>query len=73
MRYKLTLKYFHKEQANFKRILLQTHNSKIKIDTYKDFHIFVCMSVIKIWVTDLVLKDKTLNIKNLFDILRKLL
>ena len=31
---------------------------KTKMDAYKDFHIFACMSVIKTCVTDLVLKDK---------------
>ena len=30
----------------------------MKIDAYKDFHIFVCISVMKTCVTDLVLKDK---------------
>ena len=29
-----------------------------KINAYKDFHIFVCMSVIKTYITGLVLKDK---------------
>ena len=30
----------------------------MKMNAYKDFHIFACMSVIKTCVTDLVLKDK---------------
>ena len=30
----------------------------LKIDAYKDFHIFACMPVMKTYVTDLVLKDK---------------
>ena len=44
----------------------------MKINAYKDYHIFACMCLIKTCVTGLVLKDKTLNIKNLFHILRKL-
>ena len=31
---------------------------KIKMNAYKGFHIFACMSVIKTCVTDLVLKHK---------------
>ena len=30
----------------------------MKMNAYKDFYIFACMSVIKTCVTDLVLKDK---------------
>ena len=30
----------------------------MKMNAYKDFYIFACMSVIKTYVTDLVLKDK---------------
>ena len=30
----------------------------MKIDAYKDFHIFACITVIKTYVTGLVLKDK---------------
>ena len=30
----------------------------LKIDAYKDFHIFACMPVMKTYITDLVLKDK---------------
>ena len=31
---------------------------QMKMNAYKDFHIFACMSVIKTCVTGLVLKDK---------------
>ena len=34
------------------------YSLKTKMDAYKDFHIFACMSVIKACVTDLVLKGK---------------
>ena len=30
----------------------------MKMNAYKEFHIFACMSVIKIYVAGLVLKDK---------------
>ena len=30
----------------------------MKMNAYKDFHIFACISVIKTCVTNLVLKDK---------------
>ena len=30
----------------------------MKMNSYKDFRIFACMSVIKTYVTGLVLKDK---------------
>ena len=30
----------------------------MKMNAYKDFYIFTCMSVIKTYVTDLALKDK---------------
>ena len=30
----------------------------MKMNAYKEFNIFACMSVIKIYVTGLVLKDK---------------
>ena len=32
--------------------------TQTKMNAYKDFHIFACMSVIKTYVTGLVLKDK---------------
>ena len=38
--------------------LKNSYSLKMKINAYKDFHIFACISVIKTCVTDLVLKDK---------------
>ena len=31
---------------------------QMKRNAYENFHVFACMSVIKTYVTDLVLKDK---------------
>ena len=38
--------------------LKNSHSLKMKINAYKNFHIFACISVIKTCVTNLVLKDK---------------
>ena len=38
--------------------LKNSYSLKMKINAYKDFHIFACISVIKTCVTNLVLKDK---------------
>ena len=38
--------------------LKNSYSLKMKINGYKDFHIFACISVIKTCATNLVLKDK---------------
>ena len=38
--------------------LKNSYSLKMKINAYKDFHIFACISVIKTCTTNLVLKDK---------------
>ena len=42
---------------------LKSIHIQTKMNAYKDFHAFTCISVIKTCVTDLVLKNK--NVKNL--------
>ena len=38
----------------------------MKINAYKDFHIFACIPVIKSSVTDLILKDKKRSTLKIF-------
>ena len=45
----------------FKFVFVQTNTCSNKMNAYKDFHAFTCISMIKTCVTDLPLKNKNVN------------
>ena len=58
----LNSQFFSIKSELFLNVSYYRHTTqKKKMNTYKDFHIFACMSVIKTCVTELVLKHKTVN------------
>ena len=49
------------EKDFLKSVFVQTNTCSNKMNAYKDFHAFTCISMIKTCVTDLPLKNKNVN------------